>query len=56
VHGAIGFSTEHPLHLYTRRLWAWRDDFGSESVWATRLGARTVRWGGDGLWPIIASR
>src|SRR4029079_4875808 len=31
VHGAIGFSTEHPLHLYTQRLWAWRDDFGSES-------------------------
>jgi len=56
VHGAIGFSTEHPLHLFTQRLWAWRDDFGSESAWAVRLGANTVQWGDDGLWPIIASR
>jgi len=56
VHGAIGFSTEHPLHLFTQRLWAWRDDFGSESVWAVRLGTNTVQWGADGLWPIIASR
>ena len=56
VHGAIGFSTEHPLHRFTRRLWAWRDDFGTESAWAVRLGAQTVQWGADGLWPIIASR
>jgi len=56
VHGAIGFSTEHPLHLFTQRLWAWRDDFGSESAWAVRLGTNTVQWGADGLWPIIASR
>jgi len=56
VHGAIGFSTEHPLHLFTQRLWAWRDDFGTESAWAVRLGTNTVHWGADGLWPIIASR
>ena len=55
VHGAIGFSTEHPLHRFTRRLWAWRDDFGSETAWAVRLGAEALRWG-DGLWPVIAAR
>ena len=55
VHGAIGFSTEHPLHRFTRRLWAWRDDFGSEAAWAVRLGAQALRWG-DGLWPVIAAR
>ncbi|HEY6175913.1 MAG TPA: acyl-CoA dehydrogenase family protein, partial [Kofleriaceae bacterium] len=55
VHGAIGFSTEHPLQHFTRRLWAWRDDFGSESAWAVRLGAEVVRWG-DRLWPVLAAR
>jgi acyl-CoA dehydrogenase len=38
VHGAIGFSGEHALHRFTQRLWAWRDDFGTESDWAVRLG------------------
>ncbi|HMG54361.1 MAG TPA: acyl-CoA dehydrogenase family protein [Kofleriaceae bacterium] len=56
VHGAIGFSTEHALHRFTRRLWAWRDDYGSESAWAVELGARVARWGGDGLWPVVAGR
>jgi alkylation response protein AidB-like acyl-CoA dehydrogenase len=56
VHGAIGFSTEHPLHLFTRRLWAWRDDFGSEAAWAVRLGSRVAARGADALWPLLASR
>jgi acyl-CoA dehydrogenase len=38
VHGAIGFTDEHRLHQLTRRLWAWRDDFGGEARWAIRLG------------------
>ncbi|HEX8106320.1 MAG TPA: acyl-CoA dehydrogenase family protein, partial [Kofleriaceae bacterium] len=56
VHGAIGFSTEHPLHRFTRRLWAWRDDYGSETVWAARLGAHVAERGGDALWPMLAAR
>jgi acyl-CoA dehydrogenase len=56
VHGAIGFSTEHPLHLFTRRLWAWRDDFGSETAWAVQLGAHVARRGADALWPMVAAR
>jgi alkylation response protein AidB-like acyl-CoA dehydrogenase len=56
VHGAIGFSTEHPLHLFTRRLWAWRDDFGSETAWAVRLGAHVANRGADALWPLVAAR
>jgi alkylation response protein AidB-like acyl-CoA dehydrogenase len=27
-HGAIGFTWEHDLHLYTRRILSWRADFG----------------------------
>jgi acyl-CoA dehydrogenase len=56
VHGAIGFSKEHVLHRYTQRLWAWRDDFGSESYWATRLGTFVTRNGADALWPMLAAR
>jgi len=51
VHGAIGISAEHDLHLYTRRLLGWRMEHGSEGWWEARLGAerlaadaRSVDW------------
>jgi acyl-CoA dehydrogenase len=56
VHGAIGFTREHTLHRFTRRLWAWRDDFGSESFWAVRLGTLVASKGADDLWPMLAAR
>jgi acyl-CoA dehydrogenase len=40
VHGALGFTLEHPLRLLTTRLWAWRDECGGEAHWQERLGAR----------------
>jgi acyl-CoA dehydrogenase len=39
VHGAIGVSEEYDLQLYTRRLHEWRLADGSESYWASKLGA-----------------
>lgn len=39
VHGAIGITEEHDLQLFTRRLYDWRTQFGSESYWHRRLGA-----------------
>jgi len=56
VLGAIGFTKEHTLHRLTRRLWAWRDDFGNESYWAARLGNLVAAKGPDGLWPMLAAR
>jgi len=56
VLGAIGFTKEHTLHRFTRRLWAWRDDFGNESVWAVKLGNLVAAKGADGLWPLLAAR
>jgi alkylation response protein AidB-like acyl-CoA dehydrogenase len=53
VHGAIGFTHEHELHRYTRRLWSWRDEFGSESIWAMRIGRLVSGLGGEGLWPFL---
>jgi len=52
--GAMGFTREHQLHYATRRLWAWRDDFGSEVVWQTELGRYVAAKGGRGLWAAIA--
>lgn len=56
VHGAIGFTSEYQLQRFTRQLWSWRDDFGSESAWALRLGRATAEAGADALWPALTRR
>lgn len=38
VHGAIGVTAEYDLQLYTRRLYEWRLQYGSESYWNFNLG------------------
>jgi acyl-CoA dehydrogenase len=48
LHGALGYSDEHPLHRFTRALWAARDEDGTEAEWAARLGSRMA---GAELWP-----
>jgi acyl-CoA dehydrogenase len=53
VFGAIGFTHEHALHFLTRRLWAWRTEFGSDSYWAGELGQAIAAAGEDGLWPLV---
>lgn len=53
VHGAMGFTHEHALHHFTRRLWSWRDEFGNEAFWQRRLGERLAATGADGLWGFI---
>jgi len=50
VHGAMGMTHEHPLHFSTRRIWSWRDDYGSESVLAVELGRLVLATGPDDLW------
>jgi len=53
VFGAIGFTHEHSLHFLTRRLWAWRAEYGSDAFWAERLGHAIAEAGDDGLWPLV---
>ena len=53
IHGAIGFTYEYGLHFVTRRLWAWRAEFGGTSEWGEYLGRVAIDHGGDGLWPWI---
>lgn len=50
VHGAIGISREYSLNLSTRRLWSWRDEFGSETEWSERIGSMLGRLGAAGMW------
>lgn len=40
--GAIGFTEEHELHHFTKRLWSWRDEFGNEAYWSRELGDRLL--------------
>jgi acyl-CoA dehydrogenase len=56
THGAIGFTYEHHLHFFTRRLWSWRGEFGAEAEWAERLGRRVAARGPDALWLDITAR
>ena len=52
--GAMGFTVEFPLHLVTRRLWAWREEDGSELYWNRRIGAMVSAEGASGLWPLLS--
>ena len=56
VHGALGLTVEHILHRFTLRALGWRDDFGTESEWAVRLGRTVAAKGGAALWPMLAAQ
>lgn len=55
VHAAMGYTREHNLHYSTRRLWSWRDEFGNEFYWQTRLGRFVAANGPDALWPMLTA-
>ena len=51
LHGAIGITTEYPLHRFTTPAWSWREEYGSDRHWSATLAAG---YPGD-LWPALAS-
>jgi alkylation response protein AidB-like acyl-CoA dehydrogenase len=55
VHGAIGFTYEHSLHFFTKRLWSWRDEFGNEAEWNLLVGRHMAKAGADRLWAEITA-
>jgi acyl-CoA dehydrogenase len=55
VLGAIGFTQEHDLRLATTRLWAWREEDGSDAHWNAEIGRLALATGADGLWPLLTS-
>ena len=56
VHGAIGFTHEHTLGFYTRRLWSWRAEFGSDAWWSAELGRQAIAAGKARFWASLVSR
>jgi acyl-CoA dehydrogenase len=56
VHGAMGFTHEHQLHHFSRRSWAWRDEWGNEFYWQQRLGQKLCDLGADNVWDFIATQ
>ena len=46
---------EYELHHVTRRLLAWRQEWGGEAHWGTQIGERVLRDGADALWPLVST-
>lgn len=46
IHGAIGFTAEFDLQMFTRRLHAWRQTAGSEGYWQDVLGSALLAHAG----------
>jgi acyl-CoA dehydrogenase len=53
VLAAIGFTYEHTLHHSTRRLWSWRDEFGTETDWEEVITEELLKLEKDGLWAMV---
>lgn len=51
--GAMGTTREHRLHLFTRPILAWRNEFGSVAQWDRAVAQAARAAGSDGLWPLI---
>ena len=55
IHGAMGMTRECDLQLFTRRLWTWREEYGSETTWSRELGDHVTARGAPGVWPLITT-
>jgi acyl-CoA dehydrogenase len=54
VHGAIGYTAEHRLGSYTKRLWSWRQEYGNELHWHRRIASLIDGVEGE-VWPLVTS-
>lgn len=52
AHGAIGFTMEHSLGAYTKRLWSWREEFGNETRWYGIIADLAQEHDGA-VWPMV---
>lgn len=53
VFAAIGFSQDHELHHYTKRLWLWSDLWGRQAEMEERVGRAACEAGSAELWTTI---
>ena len=56
VHGAIGFTHEIDLRLFTQRLLCWRSELGNDHYWSTRLGGEVAALGASSFWSELTAR
>lgn len=52
-HGAMGYTREHPLHEFTGRALAWRDDAGGEDYWNAAIGRAALSATNGQLWRFV---
>jgi acyl-CoA dehydrogenase len=50
LHGAMGVTHEYPLHHYTKRLWSWPGEAGTETHSAEYLGKSALDGGESAIW------
>lgn len=55
AHGAMGMTKEYELGQLTRRLWGWRDEWGSDGWWSRWLGHEIADAGADRIWPRVSA-
>ena len=55
LHGAIGVTREHPLQRYSRALWSWREEYGTQAYWSQVLATRLAGHDDD-LWGWLTAR
>jgi acyl-CoA dehydrogenase len=55
LHGAMGVTREYPLHHYTKRLWSWPGEVGSEAHSAEYLGGLALEHGEAKVWEALTS-
>jgi acyl-CoA dehydrogenase len=53
AHGAMGMTQEYPLHQLSRRLWAWRAEYGDRH-WPARIGRAVLAHHPDHLYEVVA--
>ncbi len=53
AHGAMGVTREYPLHHYSRRLWAWRHEYGRARTWRRELGLDVAAGGADAYFATV---
>lgn len=52
IHGAIGFTAEHELRVFSTRILSWREEYGAEAEWYTLVGQACLDHGA-GPWSLI---
>jgi acyl-CoA dehydrogenase len=53
AHGAMGVAREYPLQQLSRRLWAWRHEYGRAGTWRRQVGRRLSAVGPDELFSTV---